>query len=210
MCTGGVPCENTRIFCNVVPEATCEAYAPQCGKQGTAAGKFGRALRTTFVDPASSRYIAACVTYFFYALGVLLVDIYAYGGYQDGGLFGGTSGGVEMTGSFLWDTNVINPFWLVLGAIHFVRSLRCQIDVTLRHQQQNKPCRWWLGNVHIALHYTTHSADKCVAISLVVVWPQVARGKPGLSKSSRFTAHNDTQPCCATLTPQSCVFARRW
>ena len=70
-----LPDENTKIYCNLVPEATCEACVPHFGESPTIAGRFGKAARTTIVDPTGSRYVAACFVYFAYATGVILIDM---------------------------------------------------------------------------------------------------------------------------------------
>ena len=74
-----------RVKCSWMSQSACEALVPECGRKGTCVGNFGAAARTTCVDTTSSRYIFACFTYFVYALGIILIDIYAFGGYNVNG-----------------------------------------------------------------------------------------------------------------------------
>lgn len=68
------PNEKTKIYCNLVPEDACDSCVPHC-ESASCGGRFGRAARTTVVDPTGARYVAACVVYFIYALGVVLIDM---------------------------------------------------------------------------------------------------------------------------------------
>jgi hypothetical protein len=70
------------IACQVVPESACDSCVPTCGSwDGGVGERFGAAARDMVVDTTSARYTMACFTYFIYAVCIVLIDIYSFGGY---------------------------------------------------------------------------------------------------------------------------------
>lgn len=98
------------IACPLVPQAACEACTPTCGS-----GRSALALRKTVVDPTTSRYASACAVYVAYALGVVLIDIYAWGGYL-------VNGAPVDTGAYAWSDATANRAYTALAAVHFVNA----------------------------------------------------------------------------------------
>lgn len=98
------------IGCSLVPQAMCESCTPSCGT-----GRTALALRKTVVDPTTSRYASACAVNFAYALGIVLVDIYAWGGYL-------VNGEPVDTGAYAWSASSANRAYIALAVVHFVNA----------------------------------------------------------------------------------------
>jgi hypothetical protein len=79
---GEVATGECRVACPIVGEAACEACVPTCGSSdGGVVDRFGAAAREMVADTTSARYVMACFTYFIYAVCIVLIDIYSFGGY---------------------------------------------------------------------------------------------------------------------------------
>ena len=105
------------IACPIIPIAACEACIPEAPPaDGTSTSKFLKAARYSLVDPAASRYIFACATYLAYAMGIIMIDVWSFGGYQF------NYGNVILGGQMWMSPGYTNMLYAVFAVIHFVNA----------------------------------------------------------------------------------------